>query len=126
MIQLFKEHLRAIRKNKLTTIVIIFLIFLSASTFSLFSNTLNNFTKSVDNISTKGNLHDFTIKEKYRTDGDFDSLYSVKQGTTCAPAATNCSIDVNYTNFSGAYKDTYGTTPQFGGTIINAFYSDFN
>ncbi|NQZ65640.1 MAG: ABC transporter permease [Mycoplasmatales bacterium] len=67
---LWKSTFKSFFKNKVGIILLTLIIFLTATVFTLLQSTSNSFSSSYSNVVKKGNLHDFTVKEKYSNSGD--------------------------------------------------------
>ena len=68
--KLWKSTLKSFFKNKLSVILLAIIIFISSSTFTLLENTSHSFQSSYNQVVSSGNLHDFTVKEKYSNAGN--------------------------------------------------------
>ncbi|GHU30990.1 hypothetical protein FACS1894166_01620 [Bacilli bacterium] len=64
---MFKNVLRSLKKNKASVIGLTFLVFLSMGLFTVLDSTAKNIGNEYNRISTSGNIHDFTVSEKYNT-----------------------------------------------------------
>jgi hypothetical protein len=56
-----------------------FLVFLAIGIFTLLSSTTKNITNTYNNISQKGNMHDFTVSEQYSL-GNTDYAFYAMDG----------------------------------------------
>jgi putative ABC transport system permease protein len=65
MKNLFKNTFRNLKNSKVTMVALSFLVFLAIGIFTLLSSTTKNITNTYDDISQKGNMHDFTVSEQY-------------------------------------------------------------
>ncbi len=62
---IFKAIFRFFKKNILSIIGLIFLLFFASATFTTLNNTTNNLNISYSKIVEDGNLHDFVVNERY-------------------------------------------------------------
>ena len=70
MKKLLKSTFKSIFSNKVVVILLALVVFVTSSTYTLIQSTSSEFAKSYDHVVTKGNIHDFTIKEKFSTNGE--------------------------------------------------------
>jgi hypothetical protein len=65
VLNLFKNSFRSLKRNKTAITGLTFLTFVSVGGFTVLNSTTNNITNEYNLIAKNGNLHDFTINEKY-------------------------------------------------------------
>ncbi|MCK5866919.1 MAG: ABC transporter permease [Mycoplasmataceae bacterium] len=75
-----KAGFKSFFKNKIGAILLAFIVFLSAMTFTVLQTSVSNYSKSYNHIMTAGKLHDYTMKESYKANGDL-KFEVVKDGT---------------------------------------------
>lgn len=81
MKNLFKNTFRGLSKSKITLISLSFLVFLAIGIFTLLSSTTKNITNTYNQISKKGNLHDFTVSEQYSLGNTDYQIYGIDNET---------------------------------------------
>lgn len=72
MKKLIKNFFNTFLGNKIAMIVLIFIIFISSTIYTILDSTSNSFTQSYNDVVETGSLHNFTIKEKYDITGNVD------------------------------------------------------
>ncbi|MCQ3907395.1 MAG: hypothetical protein MJ219_01180 [Mycoplasmoidaceae bacterium] len=65
MKNLIKNVVRSFKRNKISIVGLIFLLFFGLGVFCVMSNTTNNITNEYTSLANQGRLHDFTAAELY-------------------------------------------------------------
>lgn len=67
MWNLFKSVIRSFKRNKATIVGLSLLTFVSVTVFTCANSTTSGINQEYNQISSEGNLHDFTVSELYNT-----------------------------------------------------------
>lgn len=70
MKNLFKNSFFSFLKNKVAIFLLLFIIFATSLTFTMFNSATSAFSRSYNQVMNEGNRHEYTIKEFYSIDGD--------------------------------------------------------
>ena len=65
MKKLIRNVIRSFKRNKISILGLIFLVFFGLGAFTIMSNTTANITNEYTSIASKGHLHDLTANEMY-------------------------------------------------------------
>lgn len=89
MKNLIKNVIRSFKRNKLSIIGLVLLLFFGLGVFCVMSNTTSNITNEYTSLAKKGNLHDLTVSElydvgkaEYRAENTPAVVYTVNEGAT--------------------------------------------
>lgn len=69
MKHLFKNSFFSFLKNKTGVFLLMFIVFLTSASFTMFNSANDSFKRSYDSVMENGQRHDYTIKELYDLSG---------------------------------------------------------
>jgi len=97
MKNIFKNTIRDFKKNKIITISLTFLLFLTLFLFSIFDSVRVNINNTYNAITTQANLHDFTVNENYFISSNDKYSYYYGDSTTTPGILPISSIHPDFT-----------------------------
>ncbi|MCK5807209.1 MAG: hypothetical protein KAG91_02325, partial [Mycoplasmataceae bacterium] len=91
-----KAGFKSFFKNKTGAILLAIIVFISAMTFTVLQTSVSNYKNSYDHIMTEGKLHDYTMKESYKVNGQL--TFEVTADATKPKGKMYVGSDTKYTN----------------------------
>jgi hypothetical protein len=119
---LFKNVLRSLKKNKASVIGLTFLVFLSMGLFTVLDSTAKNISNEYNIVSTRGNIHDFTISEKYNT-GNVKFAFGPVGAEPQLMGKSSDGKDIPWPIQSGSFERTYQVCLDVSGQEGSELYS---
>lgn len=77
---LFKNSFFSFLKNKVAVFLLMFIVFLTSASFTMFNSANGSFKRSYESVMKNGNRHDYTVKELYNLSGNIDFTTPTKKG----------------------------------------------
>lgn len=109
---LIKQCFKTIFCNKIFSLILMIIIFISSLTYTLLQSSTNAFQESYNNLVHNGNLHDLVAKQLYNNNGHL-SLEVVKNNEKSQSQATNqYFIQVKKDGASGDYSTYFENHPE--------------
>lgn len=79
MKNLLKNSFFSFFKNRVAIFLLVTIVFVTSSTYTMFQSASNSFDKSYKSLMENGQRHDYTIKELYNLEGNLDFKNPVKK-----------------------------------------------
>lgn len=101
--RLLKLGFKSVFTHKLFTVLMMILIFISGTTYTLLVSSSNSFNSSYNKVVNQGNLHEYIIKENFHVNGEIGPAIKVYDGASNKPIT-----DANLEAAAKAGQDTSG------------------
>ncbi len=107
MKKLWKSARKSFMKSKVAIVTLAILVFISSASFTMLNSSAISFQTSYETVMNEGNIHDFTIKPKWKITGNNNGLTLKKTTITQDTPDIDKSKNNVFLDYSNGIREIY-------------------
>ena len=113
---LFKQAFKSFYSNKIFVWILMIIILITGTTFTLFNSASNSFHNSYDKAIAEGKVHDYIVHPKFSPKGSF-KLKATKKNAIAGNVDYEITVDTSVSDYAGSDFKNYIDLQWIGGVL---------